>query len=358
MDSVLQCFANNLDLASTILAYNYCTNNNWNEWDYENNTKIYVKLNDHTTPLTKAFATVLTNLYNHDCNIKFFKPDQFRNVLGNLSILFADTKANDSKDLVQFMLETLHNELNEAQPVDNVNNIIDQTNDVAMLNQFVKEFPDNYKSVISDQYYGVFKTISQCDTCKIVQYNYQTYNFLIFPLKAVHEYVSQNNYHMTNKLNLYNCFDYYNNKIENFTGDNQMYCNNCKKSHNATYQSQIVSLPNELVIVLNRGKANQDYNKPIIINDNINLSNYVTLPGQNFQYYLSGIVCHIGPSSMSGHFIAYTRNSQNGQWVKYNDGDVTPENDLKNGYQVKNDIKNILNGTTGFTPYILFYTKC
>ena len=151
MDSVLQCFANNLDLAATILAYNYCTNNNWNEWDYYNNTKIYVKLNDHTTPLTKAFATVLENLYNHNCNIKYFKPDQFRNVLGNLSVLFKEKKPNDSKDLVQFMLETLHSELNKAK---NSNKVLNKYyTDNPVFNAFANEYFSKNQSVISDNFY-------------------------------------------------------------------------------------------------------------------------------------------------------------------------------------------------------------
>ena len=58
-------------------------------------------------------------------------------------------------------------------------------------------------------------------------------------------------------------------------------------------------------------------------------------------YELYGVICHIGPSSMSGHFVAYCRNRMDDKWYLYNDGFVTPCN-------TKNQYKNGM-------PYILFY---
>ena len=38
---------------------------------------------------------------------------------------------------------------------------------------------------------------------------------------------------------------------------------------------------------------------------------------------LYAVICHLGPSSMSGHFVAYVRNSSDYKWYLYNDAIVT-----------------------------------
>ena len=347
MDSVLQCFANNLDLAATILAYNYCTNNNWNEWDYYNNTKIYVKLNDHTTPLTKAFATVLENLYNHNCNIKYFKPDQFRNVLGNLSVLFKEKKPNDSKDLVQFMLETLHSELNKAK---NSNKVLNKYyTDNPVFNAFANEYFSKNQSVISDNFYFSRSNIMECQHCHAKTYNFQIYNFLTFPLEEVRLFKLNNN--DNTKVTLYDCFNY-DRKIEFFTGANAIYCNSCKNDKcPATNTDTLYICPNTLSIILNRGKGNQ-FNVPIVIPEILDLKNYVEQKKSPSKYYLSGLVGFSGESGPNGHFFAFTRNSSNSPWVRYNDAFFDSDDNTQKL------LKDTLAGETNLKPYILFYTQC
>ena len=48
------------------------------------------------------------------------------------------------------------------------------------------------------------------------------------------------------------------------------------------------------------------------------MSNYFALKSQNI-FELYAVICHIGPSSMSGHFVAYCKNSIDKKWYKYND---------------------------------------
>ena len=53
------------------------------------------------------------------------------------------------------------------------------------------------------------------------------------------------------------------------------------------------------------------------------------------------VICHLWPSSMSGHFVAYCRNRIDNQWYLYNDGLVSLCNKKQ---QYKKGM-----------PYILFY---
>ena len=58
-------------------------------------------------------------------------------------------------------------------------------------------------------------------------------------------------------------------------------------------------------------------------------------------YELYAVICHLGPSSMSGHFVAYCRNIIDNKWYLYNDAFVTLC-DKNNQYY-------------DGMPYILFY---
>ena len=75
----------------------------------------------------------------------------------------------------------------------------------------------------------------------------------------------------------------------------------------------------------------------------LNLSYYVDENKNMANYYLIGVICHIGDSSMSGHFFSYCRSHKDNPWYKYNDAIVIQCNE--------NEIFNAV------TPYILFYHK-
>ena len=68
------------------------------------------------------------------------------------------------------------------------------------------------------------------------------------------------------------------------------------------------------------------------------------------KYYLSSIICHIGPSGMGGHFITIGRSAQNSPWYIYNDSSVTKISD--------NELTQILSGEDkNRVPYIATYHK-
>ena len=77
--------------------------------------------------------------------------------------LFKGIAANDSKDLINFLLERFHQELNKTNTKNKnnlKNNNIDQTNEKQMLNTFLQEFKEKFNSPISDLFYGVLETKS------------------------------------------------------------------------------------------------------------------------------------------------------------------------------------------------------
>ena len=264
--------------------------------------------------------------------------------------LFKGIAANDAKDLVNFLIMTLHKELNKANNNNN-NMILDQRNQQLMFTNFVQTFTSNNISIISDLFYAMNCNITQCHGCTTKIYNYQTYFFLVFPLEEVRKYKYSNpnlfnmfnNNFNNNEVNIFDCFEY-DRKINLMTGENSMYCNYCKNTCNCSMCTYLTTSPEILVIVLNRGNGNE-FKVKINFSVDLNLYNYIELKNTGYYYNLIGVITHLGESSMSGHFIAYCRDPISGLWHKYNDAIV-------------NEVTNFQKEVIDFgMPYLLFYQK-
>ena len=144
-------------------------------------------------------------------------------------------------------------------------------------------------------------------------------------------------------VDINDCF-LYNQKIENFTGENSMYCNICRRQFDASYQTKLYTAPQILIIVLNRGKG-IEFNVKLEFWEYLNLNNFIELKQTGCMYKLIGVVTHMGESGASGHFIAYCKSPIDNQWYKYNDDLVT---------KVYNFNQEIIDDAM---PYILFFQK-
>ena len=334
--------------------------------------------NDKKNCLTYSFKYLIENLwpsknkyflpnYNHyDNTKKYFSPYKFKEKISNMNPLFKGVQANDSKDLVNFIIMTLHEELNKAPKNKNLllsNFQVDQTNQMEILQNFIYCFKNENQSIISDIFYAVSSTWTQCSNCTQIKYNFQTYFFLIFPLEEIRKFKIQqfknmyqntmmlNPFYQQNLFNLENsksvkmidCFEY-NQKCDIFCGENAMYCNFCKQQLPSYYKTILFTGPEILIIVLNRGKG-IEFNVKLEFEENMNLKNYIQKLETGCVYKLIGVVTHLGESGASGHFIAYCKNPISNDWYQYNDELVFPVTDFK---------KQIIDYAM---PYILFYQK-
>ena len=321
--------------------------------------------------LTSSFKLLIENLWpNFQTSKKDYAPEEFKNKISKMNPLFKGVAANDAKDLVNFIIMTLHEELNSktnnttVTPFNNNMMMIQQTNQQVMLNNFVQNFQQSNDSMISGLFYGINCNITQCGFCKTQTYNYQTYFFIVFPLEEVRKFKinnlnnNYNNFQM-NQLNFYNnqinynnninevslwdCFDY-DWKINEMSGTNSMYCNYCKRTCTSQMRTVLTTGPRILILLLNRGKG-IEFNVKINFTEQLNISKYLQFNNQGFLYQLIGVISHLGESGMGGHFIAYCRDPITGQWNKYNDSIVTV-------------VDNFQNEVINFAmPYLLFYQQ-
>ena len=298
--------------------------------------KANIQTNRYQNKLSYAFVEVLENLWQKN-SITYYAPNNFKNLISQMNPLFAGIQANDSKDLVLFMLETMHNELNSAKKCNNNDNngIINQYNYDESLQSFTKFFQENYKSIVSDIFYGMYNSRIKCHNCNIISHNIQCNNILIMPLEEVRKFKNRNENHVT----IRECFEYYQ-KSDFMVGDNQIFCNNCKNESTSENNTTLIVGPKVLIINLNRGKGLQ-YDIKLSFDEYLDISDFIYYKETNVKYKLIGVVTHFGPSGNSGHFIAFCKSFVDGNWYKYNDAIVN-----LSSFKETQD--------TG-VPYILFY---
>ena len=318
MNATLQCFSNIGRLKAYLLNKNIYQ-------DLENNKNSSKKL-------SFALAEVLKNLWEK-LEHRFYAPNSFKNLISEMNPLFKGIAANDPKDLILFLLEKMHNELNK--PINNIpdnNKVPNSSNFIEVYKDFFYWFENKNKSIISDEFYFFTNNISTCQYCGTQIHNTQSNNILFFPLEEVRKYKNYKH----NNVAIKDCFDYYGKK-EIYPS---FYCNSCKQNYQAISQTQIIRAPKTLIMNFNRGKG-IEFNVNVIFEEYLNLRKYVCDNISPYYYELTGVICHFGSNDMGGHFIAYCKNCNNCEWYKYNDQIVT-----KCSF---NEVKG-----TGL-PYVLFY---
>ena len=300
MNATLQCFSNIPKLR-----------------EYLTEKKMYYKLKKYKEihKLSFALAEVIKNLWAN-LDKRFYPPENFKNVISEMNPLFKGVAANDPKDLILFLLENIHKELNIHKSNNNNNNfpINNNNNFIEEYNNFKQSYISQYKSIISDEFYGYNNIITTCNNCQFVINNIHIYNILFFPLEEIRKYKNYN----YNNVKIIDCFEYYI-KID---FNQNFYCNYCNQNCSSNTQTKLVNAPHTLIVNLNRGKG-LEYNVNIEFDEYLNLNKYIIDENSPYYYELIGVICHFGSNDMGGHFVAFCKNYNICEWYKYNDQMVT-----------------------------------
>ena len=319
----------------------------------------------------RRFRIDIANYTYNEKKKDYVKPQEFKDLIGRKNDLFKGINANDSKDLIIFLLEGMDKELtirnNKTTEIEKF-----YGNDINEMSE--TNFKKIHNSIFGDLFYGFQRSFMECLSCKHIEQTFSVFNFMIFPLEKIFNslnkkknmnmnnnmnkiysiynfqsfpndlnilnpctVVNKTNYNL-NKLNLKDCFKDNENE-EILSGENKIYCNNCNKYSDARTKNDIYKAPKVFILILNRGKGNS-FKCDVDFEKELDISSFVSNPN-NFptKYNLIGVICHLGESSMNGHFLAYCKHFDD-NWYLFNDGIVTSEGEAKK-------YKGI--------PYILFY---
>ena len=221
MNATLQCFCN-IDKFVNYFKYN-------------KELIEFVKKDARKEILSSSFKLLIENLWPDKFSInntknKSYTPKEFKNklsLLNNVSV--------EPKDLIKFIINELHLELNKAEKISSNNkiDIRDKMNKKLMFYLFGQDFRNNDRSIISDLFFGANYNCIQCFCCKCTFYNYYKYFYFDFPLEKIrifkNQHLVQNDFNTNNnEINLYDCFSYDQREIL-YRGEDQIFCPICNK---------------------------------------------------------------------------------------------------------------------------------
>ena len=328
MNATIQCLCHVLNLK------NYFLNKELVQKDIQNKN----------CPLTIEFSKVINTLWQKSFEGKnYYAPYGFKDIISKMNPLFEGVAANDSKDLIIFLYENIHKEINNPQ---NPNNKYQNAVNNPELQEFRTEYyPKNYSAII-DTFYFEHENQIKCTNCKFIRTNYNIYNILVFPLEKVREFMVRRFPGNVGPVTLENCFEQYQDN-ELLSGRNKIYCNKCNQMSDADNINKLYNSPEVLTIILNRGKGLQfdvAFDYPLLLN----IDRFIVDENcKNNNYELICVLSHLGESGMSGHFIAFCKSPVDGKWYMYNDAQVNECSSPKNP---ENTIIESL-------PYVLYYQK-
>ena len=325
INSTLQCLINTTPLVQFFLSGKNITKIPELNDDINNNNK-----------LLPSFLSILKKLWTNDnMTIKSINPETFINKLKIISSSFNKDEENDIGELIIFLIEQIYSEAKE--------------ND---------EYKNNNVSYIYDIFFGGKKElITECLTC--INNNQEKkfleekdLYYLMFKLNDVYDFLINNKIKETNKINIYDCLNYY--ESPKIIEQNGKECDKCGNKEAFLITSKIKKCQNNLLVLLNKNFINEEKNENIKfeLNEIIDMKNYLkeNENKERIMYYLYAIIClNISFDENNKniiHHVAFCKSPVDNMWYKYDDNIVEPINELENEVD-----------KVGM-PIALFYQKC
>ena len=137
---------------------------------------------------------------------------------------------------------------------------------------------------------------------------------------------NNNNRINNDEINIIDCFEYYR-KINYMTGDDAMYCKNCKTTTNFCKRTDLTTGPEVLFIILNQSKQ-VNCNIKLNFSEYLDLSNYFELKNLGCFYRLNGVIISFLESEKQ-NIVAFCRDPIIGKWNKYHDEIVSEVKDFQ-----------------------------
>lgn len=354
MNCIIQCILGTHELSKIFL----------ND-SYEKHINLNSKLGSKGV-LAKNFARLVHSMYDtgelsssssssKKKNKHAVRPAQFKFACGSINSLFKDMSQQDCQEFCQFLLDGMHEDLNQCGGNPPLKELSKQAEDlreklsfrIASSIEWERYLTTDF-SVIVDLFQGQYASRLQCKVCEHTSTTYQPFSVLSVPMPT------------KKNGNLIDCFTEFT-KCENLEVDEQWSCPHCKKKQPSTKKLTITRLPRNLIIHLKRfdnrmNKNGAFVNYPFTLDltkfwpDDFdgNLPPGVTdeLPSRGqvppFNYKLYGVACHFG-SLYGGHYTAYVDKGVKNGWYYFDDTIYRP-------------IKNHNEPITA-SAYVLFYHR-
>ncbi|XP_074693893.1 ubiquitin carboxyl-terminal hydrolase 8 isoform X2 [Strix aluco] len=302
MNSILQCLCNAPHLADYF-------NRNFYQDDINRSNFL-----GHKGEVAEEFGVIMKALWTGQ--YKYISPKDFKITIGKINDQFAGYSQQDSQELLLFLMDGLHEDLNKA---DNRKRYKEENND--HLDDFRAaelawhKHKQLNESIIVALFQGQFKSTVQCLTCHKKSRTFEAFMYLSLPLAS------------TSKCTLQECLRLFS-KEEKLTDNNRVYCSHCKTRRDSLKKIEIWKLPPVLLVHLKRfsydGRWKQKLQTSVDFPlETLDLSQYVIGPKNNLKRYnLFSVSNHYGGLD-GGHYTAYCKNASKQRWFKFDDHEVS-----------------------------------
>ncbi|XP_063170545.1 ubiquitin carboxyl-terminal hydrolase 8 isoform X2 [Candoia aspera] len=321
MNSVLQCLCNAPHLADYF-------NRNYYQEDINRSNFLGYK-----GEVAEEFGIIMKALWTGQ--YRYISPKDFKITIGKINEQFAGYSQQDSQELLLFLMDGLHEDLNKA---DNRKRYKEENNDhlddLKAADLAWHKHKQLNESIIVALFQGQFKSTVQCLTCHKKSRTFEAFMYLSLPLAS------------TSKCTLQECLRLFS-KEEKLTDNNRFYCSHCKTRRDSLKKIEIWKLPPVLLVHLKRfsydGRWKQKLQTSVDFPlENLDLSQYVIGPRSTLKKYnLFAVSNHYGGLD-GGHYTAYCKNAAKQRWYKFDDHEVS-------------DISS--SSVKSSAAYILFYTS-
>jgi len=301
MNSVIQCLSNTKPLMNYLAQDDY-------------SREINTSSSSMKGSLVKAFATVIKGLWK--VNGRVVDPSSLKGAIQRFAPRFSGYNQEDSQEFLRYLLEGLHEDVNRVttRPAP-INTEIDTSLSVSeQAMEAWKRYIRRDDSHLVDLFVGQLKSTLQCTHCNHESVTFEPFWDLSLGIPS-----------RSGDVSLLECFDAFT-KEETLDGDEMPTCEACKMRRKSTKRYTLYRLPKILVVHLKRFSPTERFRQK--------LSSVVSFPlsGFSLSRYTDSVTCssyncyaisnHSGTLS-SGHYTAYAKHPNSGQWHLYNDTRVS-----------------------------------
>ncbi|CAH8481582.1 unnamed protein product [Schistosoma guineensis] len=287
--------------------------------------------------IVKHFEMLLSALYNQpNQDAELYK---FRSAVAKHQSKFSSNDQQDSLEFLLFLLDGLHEDLNEARSEKNNatklkhnESMIEYSSSHEQAEAAWIQHKDLNNSIIVSSFQGLLRSTVKCNSCSVTSTTFDVFMVLSLPIEQI------------NKCQLTDCLKLFLEK-EEMVGQCRWHCPTCNTRRDASKWIELWKLPTYLIIHLKRfryeygnwRKQTTNVDFPI---ECLDMSSFIVGPKlHSSEYALYSVLNHRGTME-SGHYTTFCRNIRDGRWYEYDDENVS----LLDKNEIQND-----------NAYILFY---
>lgn len=320
LNSVLQCFGNIKNIANYLL-------------DQENILKINNNMmNNNINPLSFVIGRLFQHLYPYPerNEREIYSTEKILKILSTMSVF--QKNRNSPVQFLIFLLDTLHEELNENKNDNSNSGNSNETQPAKIIKDGIDTFKKTNNSIISNNFNWFGIKENHCQYCNDIKYEFKSFSTFDLNISKFYKNNKKDN------ITIYECLDYLNQYYEDKN------CINCRSSK-IKISYKINKSPNIFTFILDRDDLNEELLKiPFNIEEKINLNKYIEDENSIKEYELIGIV---SISLRERKYIAFAKSPIDKKWYLYND---TKVNQINIDFTLKSH-----NQFNFYVPCILFY---